>query len=110
MPDPPSYSAARAMLAKLENKGYVRHRAEGMRYVFVPAISPAAARDSAVSRLARVFFGGSMARMVTGMVDLSAEDLSDDELEDLAKRVEQARARKTETEAGKSKRQKVRST
>ena len=93
LPDPPSYSAARAMLAKLEAKGHVRHVERDLRYVYRPTISRSAARTSAVSRLIRVFFGGSVAQAVTGMVDMSGDRLSDEELDEIAEAVEQARRR-----------------
>jgi predicted transcriptional regulator len=86
LPDPPSYSAARAMLAKLETKGSVRHVERDLRYVYLPSVSRSAARSSAVSRLVKVFFGGSLGRAVTGMVDVAGERLSDEDLD----RIEQA--------------------
>lgn len=91
LPDPPSYSAARAMLRKLEDKGMVRHREESLRYVYAPAISREEARESAVSRLVRVFFDGSAARAVNALVDRSASELSDDELDRLARTIDEAR-------------------
>lgn len=94
LPDPPSYSAARAMLRKLEEKGMVRHREESLRYVYAPAISREEARESAVSRLVRVFFDGSAARAVNALVDRSASELSDDELDRLAETIEDARKRR----------------
>jgi predicted transcriptional regulator len=57
--DPPSYSAVRAMLAKLEAKGHVRHREEGLRYVYYPTTPRSAAQRSALQQMVRVFFGGS---------------------------------------------------
>lgn len=94
LPDPPSYSAARAMLRKLEEKGMVRHREQDLRYVYAPAISREEARESAVSRLVRVFFDGSAARAVNALVDRSASELSDEELDDLARAIEDARKRR----------------
>lgn len=94
LPDPPSYSAARALLRKLEEKGLVRHREESLRYVYAPAISRDDARESAVSRLVRVFFDGSAARAVNALVDQSAAELSDDELDRLAATIEDARNRR----------------
>ena len=64
--DPPSYSAVRAMLVKLEAKGFIKHRAEGLRYVYFPTTSRAAARKKAVGQLMRVFFGGSASEAVGG--------------------------------------------
>jgi len=94
LPDPPSYSAARALLRKLEEKGMVRHREENLRYVYAPAISRDEARESAVSRLVRVFFEGSAARAVNALVDHSAAELSDEELDRLAATIEDARKRR----------------
>ena len=95
LPDPPSYSAARAMLAKLEDKGQVRHLEKGLRYVYLPAISQSGARKSAILRLVKVFFGGSLARAVTGMVDMSAHKLSAEELDEMAEAIELARRRRS---------------
>lgn len=94
LPDPPSYSAARAMLRKLEEKGAVHHREENLRYVYAPAISRDEARESAVARLVRVFFDGSTARAVNALVDLSAQELSEEELEHLSRTIEDARKRR----------------
>lgn len=94
LPDPPSYSAARAMLRKLEEKGMIRHREQDLRYVYSPAISREEARESAITRLVRVFFDGSAARAVNALVDRSASELSDEELDRLARAIEDARARR----------------
>ncbi len=91
LPDPPSYSAARAMLAKLEVKGQVRHTERGLRYIYRPTVSRRRAQTSAIRRLVRVFFGGSLTEAVTGMVDLSGRELSDEELEGLAAKIESLR-------------------
>ncbi len=96
LPDPPSYSAARAMLRKLEDKGMIRHREENLRYVYTPAISREEARESALSRLVRVFFDGSMAQAVNALVDRSASELSQDELDRLARTIDAARERRDE--------------
>ena len=79
--DPPSYSAVRAMLAKLEAKGYARHREEGLRYVYTPRGSRAAAQRSALQKLVSVFFGGSPGQTVTAL--LKQENWTDDELDEL---------------------------
>lgn len=94
LPDPPSNSAVRAMLARLEEKGQVRHAERGLRYVYSATISPEEARRSAVSRLVQVFFDGSMAQAVTGLLDMSAARLDDAELDRLAAAVEQERRRR----------------
>ena len=87
--DPPSYSAARAMLAKLEAKGVVRHRSEGQRYVYSPVTSRTAAQKKAVSQLMRVFFGGSASEAAAAL--LKQESWSDEELDTLKSRIDQVR-------------------
>jgi predicted transcriptional regulator len=84
--DPPSYSAVRAMLVKLEAKGFIRHRAEGLRYVYSPTASRAAAQKKAVGNLMRVFFGGSASQAVSAL--LKQERWTDDELEALRAEIE----------------------
>jgi BlaI family penicillinase repressor len=87
--DPPTYSAVRAMLVKLEAKGVIRHRAEGLRYVYSPTASRAAAQKKAVSRLMRVFFGGSASEAAAAL--LKQEEWSDDELEKLRSEIDRVR-------------------
>jgi len=87
--DPPSYSAVRAMLVKLEAKGVIRHRAEGLRYVYFPTTTRAAAQKKAVSRLMRVFFGGSPSEAAAAL--LKQEDWTDDELEKLRSEIDRVR-------------------
>src|SRR5436190_20806548 len=87
--DPPSYSAVRAMLAKLETKGVIRHRAEGLRYVYAPVTSKTTAQKKAVSQLMRVFFGGSASQAAAAL--LKQESWSDEELDALRKEIDQVR-------------------
>jgi predicted transcriptional regulator len=87
--DPPSYSAVRAMLAKLEAKGVIRHRAEGLRYVYSPVTSRTAAQKKAVSQLMRVFFGGSASQAAAAL--LKQESWSDTELDALRQEIEKVR-------------------
>ncbi len=87
LPDPPSYSAVRAMLVKLEAKGVIRHKEEGPRYVYSPKTKRSAARRSAVERLVRVFFGGSTGEAVNALLD--AEEWAPEELDAMSKRIEQ---------------------
>ena len=88
--DPPSYSAVRAMLAKLEAKGAVRHREKGLRYVYSPTVNRSTARRSAMRRLVQVFFDGSAGQAMTAL--LNDESWSDEELDRVAEEI--ARARK----------------
>jgi predicted transcriptional regulator len=87
--DPPSYSAVRAMLARLETKGHVRHREEGLRYVYSPTKTRSAAQRTALQKLVRVFFEGSPRQAVTAL--LKQEQWSDDELAALRSEIELAR-------------------
>jgi predicted transcriptional regulator len=66
--NPPGYSAVRAMLVRLEKKGYIRHEEEGQRYVYSATTSPAAARRAALQQYIRTFFGGSTSDMMTALV------------------------------------------
>ena len=97
LPDPPSSSAVRVMLTRLEKKGYVRHREEGVRYVYTPAVSKTRERSNALSRLVRTFFGGSTSEAVTALLD-HAENLPPEELDRLAGIIEKAKEKRKEEE------------
>ena len=90
LPDPPSYSAVRATLRVLEDKGHVMHAADGPRYVYSPAVSPDQARRSAMSHLLKTFFNGSAEQAVVTLLQMSDAELSDDEIDRLAARVRAA--------------------
>lgn len=87
--EPPSYSAVRAMLVKLEAKGVVTHRAEGLRYVYSPTTSRTTAQKKAVSQLVRVFFRGSPGETAAAL--LKQERWSDDELDALRKQIDEVK-------------------
>ena len=87
--DPPSYSAVRAMLTRLETKGHIRHREEGLRYVYSPTIAKATARKTALRQYVRTFFGGSLGDMVTSL--LRQETWTDAELASLQEEINRAR-------------------
>src|SRR5262245_54061531 len=80
MPDPPSYSAVRAMLRVLEEKGHALHEQDGTRYIYAPAVPREAARESALQRLVQTFFGGSTEQAVAALIDMSREKLDDAQL------------------------------
>ena len=86
LPDPPSYSAVRALLAKLETKGAIRHKEKGLRYVYSPTTPRAAARRTALQRLIRVFFGGSSGEAVTAL--LEGEEWTAADLEGMVRHIE----------------------
>ena len=87
--EPPSYSAVRAMLVRLEAKGHIRHREERLRYVYAPTTSPAAARRAALKQYVGTFFGGSLRQMMTSLV--RQEQWTDEELDTLQDEIRQAR-------------------
>ena len=93
--NPPSYSAVRAMLARLEAKGYVRHREEGLRYVYSPTTPRTAARRSALQHLVRVFFSGSPGEAATAL--LRQEDWTDAELDALTAEIARVRDERKRT-------------
>ena len=91
LPDPPSYSAVRAMLRVLEEKGHVRHLQDGPRYVYVPSVARERAKRSALRHVVRTFFDGSPEEVVAALLDDRSAKLSDDELDRLARLIDRAR-------------------
>jgi predicted transcriptional regulator len=91
--DPPTSSAVRAMLARLEAKGYVRHREERLRYVYTPTKSRASAQRNALTKLVQVFFGGSPRETATAL--LKQESWTDEELDALRSEIERVRKERT---------------
>ena len=89
LPDPPSYSAVRALLRILEEKGHARHESQGTRYVYLPMVPRERARHSALSRIIKTFFDGSAAQAAAALVDSGS--LSDEELTRLSMLIERAR-------------------
>ena len=81
LPDPPSYSAVRALLATLEGKEMVRHSKEGRRYVYKPAITPKKAKRTALDNLLRTFFEGKPENLVAALLDPSDQQLSKKEID-----------------------------
>ena len=91
LPNPPSYSAVRAMLRYLERKGHLRHTRDGVRYLYEPTVPHAEAQRSAVQHLVRTFFRGSRAGAVAALLELPGKELSDHELARLRGLVRRAR-------------------
>ena len=91
LPDPPSYSAVRALLRILETKGHLRHVVDGTRYVFFPTVAPDRARRSAMQSLIHTFFEGSPEKAVAALLDVSRSELSEDELDRISRLIENAR-------------------
>jgi predicted transcriptional regulator len=91
IPDPPSYSAVRALLRVLEGKGHLRHEQDGPRYVFLPVVTRERASQSALRQLVRTFFDDSASQTMAALLDLKSRRLDDSELDRLAQLIERAR-------------------
>lgn len=91
MPDPPSYSAVRATLRVLEDKGLVKHKQDGPRYVYLPAIPTQKAGFAALKHLVHTFFDGSAEQALVALVQMSDANLTSAELERLSDRIGKAK-------------------
>jgi len=91
LPDPPSYSAVRAMLRILEEKGHVRHEQDGPRYIYLPTIGHENAKMSAMRHMLQTFFEGSASQAISALLDDHNAKFSDAELDRLAKVIAEAR-------------------
>jgi predicted transcriptional regulator len=94
MDDPPSHSAVRTLLARLEGRGLVRHRAEEQTYVYRSVPQPAKVRESALNQLVKTFFDGSAASAATALLGLS-KSLNPDELDALQRAIDEAKERQS---------------
>lgn len=91
IPDPPSYSAVRALLRILVDKGYLAHSKEGNKLVYVPTVERDVARETVLQSVVQTFFGGSASEAMAALLDMNGEKISPNELADLARRVEQVK-------------------
>ena len=95
LPDPPSYSAIRALIKVLEDKGHVKHQEDGPRYVFTPSVPRSKARRNAVKHLLQTFFDDSAAEAVASLLGLSAGKLKPEELDKIEDLIARAREQQT---------------
>jgi BlaI family penicillinase repressor len=91
MPDAPGYSAVRAMLRVLEDKGHVRHESSGLKYVYAPTLHRDKAKRSAVKQLIDTFFSDSPDQVVAALLDVSSKRLSREDLDRMADMIERAK-------------------
>jgi predicted transcriptional regulator len=91
LPDAPSYSAVRALLRILEDKGHLTHSQDGPRYLYTPVVPRDAARESALRNIVRTFFDGSATEAVAALLDMSHGRMTTDELDDLAGLISRAK-------------------
>ena len=89
--DPPTYSAVRAMLGFLEDKGYLRHEREGMKYVYLPTVDARQERRSALQHMVKTFFNGSAAQAAAALIEMNDTQLSNEEIKRLSELIRKAR-------------------
>ncbi len=91
LPDPPSYSAVRALIARLLEKKLVGFRTEGAKYIYHPAVAEQKVQTSAVNRLLKTFFKGSKLKAVNALLDADGEQLSAAEIEELERKIQRVK-------------------
>ena len=91
LPDPPSYSAVRALLRILEAKGHIRHEQDGSRYVYMPRVGRERVKRPALRHMLSTFFDGSATQDIAAILDDSAGQLSDEDLDRLQSMIDRAR-------------------
>ena len=94
LPDPPSYSAVRAVLSRLVNQGHLKYREIGPRYVYTAAESQQKIRTAALKKTVDTFFAGSHLHTMNALLGLSASKLSREELDELAAKIAEASEKK----------------
>ena len=93
MPDDPAYNTVRVTLGILEKKGFVQHRQEGPRYVYYPTVPVEKAKTSVMSHMLRTFFEGSTSEAILALLDSPSSDLTEEDLEEISRWIENARRR-----------------
>jgi BlaI family penicillinase repressor len=95
MADPPTYSAVRAKLRVLEDKGHIRHEEEALRYVYLPVVARDSARRSAMRHMLSTFFDDSVEQAVAALLDVSSANLEPADLDRISRLIEEARQEST---------------
>lgn len=93
LPNPPSYSTVRALLARLLEKGQVQFRQDGAKYIYFAAMEQQKAQSSAVTRLLKTFFKGSRINAMNALLDADGENLTAVEIDELERRIQRLKAR-----------------
>ncbi len=91
IPDPPSYSAVRAQLAILEEKGYLKHEKRQRKYIYSPTVAPSRAKRSALKNLLATFFDNSAENLVAALLDPKDQKLSEDEITRIHRLIDESR-------------------
>jgi predicted transcriptional regulator len=89
--DRPTFSATRAIIRTLEEKGHIRHEEQGLRYIYLPVVSPDKAKRSALAQVVSTFFAGSPSSVMATLLDGSTVSIPDSELEELEKIIQRAK-------------------
>jgi BlaI family transcriptional regulator, penicillinase repressor len=92
IPDPPTYSAVRGMMRLLEQKGYLSHENDGLRYLYTATLKQKQARKSALKHMVHTFFGGSPAEAAAALLELNDSELSSEDVERLSRLIQKAKA------------------
>jgi BlaI family penicillinase repressor len=92
LPDPPTYSAVRGMLRLLEEKGYLMHESEGLRYVYRPTVGAQQARRSALRHMVHTFFGGSAMDAAATLLESADAKLTEADVNRLSDIIKKAKA------------------
>ncbi len=91
LPDPPTYSAVRSVLRILGEKGIIRHREDGPRYIYSPAKPTETAREDVLAHVVRTYFADSPEQAVTALLRMSDVDISDADVDRLRSTIRRAR-------------------
>ncbi len=91
LPDPPSYSAVRAILNTLEGKGHLRRKKSGKKFLYLPTVSHKKARQSVLKKMLATFFSGSSVQAMASLIEMNEENLSREDLDRLAQLIEDAK-------------------
>ena len=91
LPDPPTYSAVRSVLRILGEKGLIKHREDGPRYIYYPAQSTETAREDVLAHVVRTYFGDSPEQAMTALLRMSDADMSDSDVKRLRAIIGRAR-------------------
>ncbi len=89
--DPPGYNSIRVTLGILEKKGVLKHKKEGQKFVYRPTVSRERAKRSAMERVLQIFFEGSTPKALSTLLDMKANNLSDQDLDELSTMISRAR-------------------
>jgi len=91
IPQPPSYSSIRALLNILENKGFLRHRKNGRKYIYTPTIPRKRAIYTSIKHMLQMYFNNSIEEAVGALIEVNHKSLTDEELDKLLVLIEKAR-------------------